>query len=136
MLTAAQLAEQHQSEKNGSAVEERERRRMMSKRAQHRGGSDELDDWLAQAELERAGWNRWGAPEEYPLQVVQRKIAQIAKTRRDKTGGKGENGGGMRRTTARDVWSSAWSIPPAPDARLLFCPDTRFGCFVQITQRA
>lgn len=160
---AGQLAKQQQEEEDvareklnshvtrelGTAADER-KRRARDKRL-HRVGScsNELDDWLAQAEVERRSWNLWGAPEEYPLQVAHRHDrVMLAKRQEEDAGKENRHGGGTTRDTsaswAHDVWSASAASRreedrprKSLDANMLFCPDTRFSCFVQeFTQRA
>ena len=162
MLMAAQLAEDEEQKKNpleklnshhgvhdtsydSGAEVERERRRQARQRHHHhhhhhhhhvRGascGGDELDDWLAQAERERRSWNLWGAPDEYPMQVAER---HMLATRRDAIEEKkmrtGMADGGREDGVA---WCAVARSCNLRD--LLFCPDTRFSCFVRIiAQRA
>lgn len=127
-----------------TAGEERESRRALRHRGYTSDGYDELEDWLAQADRERWSWNSWGAPEAYPSQVATRLDDREEKSR---IGDGGGGGGGQDGTQchktwmgARDVWSAAScdrrASVEANLRELLFCPDTRFSCFVRIALRA
>ena len=127
-LTGREAAEAMARDGAGTAAAERGRRRAQRR---HRGswgggGSDELDDWLAQAETERWQCELWGAPEGYlaAMTVASDDPSEGGRHREERQ----HEGSGGTDTTC-DVWAAA--SRGHLDANLLFCPDTRFTCFVR-----